>query len=111
MTKHYTFKSLFDQIKTQKSDFWRTSLYGVVATLLLLPIPMLIPLLIDEVLLEHPGKMIEIISDFLGSTETWIYIAVILILVLILRFLAFLFNNQKTFYATKITRHIVEFIA
>jgi len=106
MTKHYTFKSLYEQIKAQKSDFWCTSLYGVVATLLLLPIPMLMPLLIDEVLLEHPGKITEMISAFFGSTETWIYIAVILILVLILRLLAFFFNNQKTFYATKITEKI-----
>ncbi|WP_415407321.1 ABC transporter ATP-binding protein [Sulfurovum sp. CS9] len=106
MTKHYTFKSLYDQIKTQKSDFWRTSLYGIIATLLLLPIPMLIPLLIDEVLLEHPGKMIEMISSFFNSNETWVYIAVILVLILILRFMAFFFNNQKTFYATKITQKI-----
>ncbi len=106
MTKHYTFKSLYDQIKSQKSDFWRTSLYGVVATLLLLPIPMLIPLLIDEILLEHPGKMTEIISSFFHGNETWVYITVILVIVLILRFTAFFFNNQKTFYATKITQKI-----
>ena len=82
MTKHYTFRSLYEQIKAQKSDFWRTSLYGVVATLLLLPIPMLIPLLIDEVLLEHPGKMTEMISAFFGNSETWVYIFVILVIVL-----------------------------
>ena len=57
MTQHYTFKSLYRQIKTQKSDFWRTNLYGMAATLLLLPIPMLLPLLIDEVLLENPELM------------------------------------------------------
>ena len=106
MTGKYTFRTLYDQIKTQKSDFWRTSLYGVVATLLLLPIPMLIPLLIDEVLLEHPGKMTEMISASLGSSETWVYIGVILVIVLLLRFMAFFFNNRKTFYATKITQKI-----
>ncbi|MCO4846160.1 MAG: ABC transporter ATP-binding protein [Sulfurovum sp.] len=106
MTRNYTFKTLYKQIKTQKSDFWRTSLYGIMATLLLLPIPMLIPLLIDEVLLAHPGKMTEMISGFFGSSEVWVYIAVILIVVLTLRFLAFFFNNQKTFYATKITQKI-----
>ena len=106
MTGFYTFKTLYDQIKSQKSDFWRTSLYGIIATLLLLPIPMLIPLLIDEVLLEHPGKMTELISAFFGSNEIWLYIAVILVIVLILRFTAFFFNNKKTFYATKITQKI-----
>ena len=106
MTQKYTFKTLYEQIKTQKHDFWRTSLYGIIATLLLLPIPMLIPLLIDEVLLDHPGKMTEVISAFFGSSEVWLYIAVILVLVLILRFTAFFFNNKKTFYATKITQKI-----
>ena len=106
MTKYYTFKTLYEQIKTQKSDFLRTNFYGVTATLLLLPIPMLIPLLIDEVLLKHPGKMTEVISHFFGSSETWVYIAVILVSVLVLRFSAFFFNNKKTFYSTKITQKI-----
>ena len=106
MTGLYTFNTLYDQIKSQKSDFWRTSFYGIIATLLLLPIPMLIPLLIDEVLLEHPGKMTEMISAFFGSNQTWVYISVIVVIVLILRFTAFFFNNRKTFYATKITQKI-----
>ena len=106
MTGSYTFKTLYDQIKSQKSDFWRTSLYGIIATLLLLPIPMLIPLLIDEVLLEHPGKMTEMISSFFNSNEVWVYIAVILVIVSLLRFTAFFFNNKKTFYAAKITQKI-----
>ena len=104
MTGTYTYKTLYDQIKAQKSDFWRTSLYGIVATLLLLPIPMLIPLLIDEVLLGHSGKMTGFISTFFGYSEIWLYITVILFTVLILRFIAFLFNNQKNFYAAKISR-------
>ncbi len=106
MTGNYTFKILYHQIKSQKSDFWRTSFYGILATLLLLPIPMLIPLLIDEVLLEHPGKMTEIISALSDSSDIWVYISVILILVLMLRFTAFFFNNKKMFYAAKITQKI-----
>ena len=101
-----SYKTLYRQIRTQKSDFWRTNLFGIAATLLLLPIPMLIPLLIDEVLLGHPGEMTETISRFSGSSETWVYIVIILISVLILRFLAFFFNNRKTFYATRITQKI-----
>ncbi|HEY9190730.1 MAG TPA: ABC transporter ATP-binding protein [Sulfurovum sp.] len=106
MTGTYTFQTLYHQIKTQKRDFWRTSLYGIFATLLLLPIPMLIPLLIDEVLLAHPGKMTALISSFFGSSEVWVYIAVILTTVLLLRFSAFFFSNRKTYYATRITQKI-----
>jgi ATP-binding cassette subfamily C protein len=106
MTGSYTFKTLFTQVRAQKSDFWRTNLYGILATLLLLPIPMLIPLLIDEILLNHPGKMTEMISRFFTTPATWVYIAVILVVVLSLRVLAFFFNNRKTYYATKITQKI-----
>jgi len=106
MTQPYTFKSLYRQIKTQKGDFWRTNFYGVGATLLLLPIPMLIPLLIDEVLLEHPGKMTEMITSVFGSSETWLYIVVMLVIVLLLRFSAFFLNNKKSYYAMKITQKI-----
>ena len=106
MTKDYTFKSLYMQVKAQKSDFLRTSIYGMVTTLLLLPIPILLPLLIDEVLLKHPGKITEIITTLFGSSEVWIFIASILTAVIILRFIAFFFNNKKTFYATKITLKI-----
>ncbi len=106
MIKQYTFKTLYKQIKTQKNDFWRTNLYGIATTLLLLPVPILIPLLIDEVLLGHPGKMTELISSIFGSSETWIYIAVILFFMILLRFSAFFLNNKKTFYATKITEKI-----
>lgn len=106
MTRCYTFKTLYDQIKTQKGDFWRTNVYGILATLLLLPIPMLIPLLIDEVLLEHPGKMTMTLSVLFDTDETWVYITVILLIVLLLRFSAFFFNIKKTFYATRITQKI-----
>jgi len=106
MTGQYTFKTLYDQIKIQKQDFWRTNMYGILATLFLLPIPMLIPLLIDEVLLEHPGKMTDLISSVFGSSEVWVFIVVILLVVLFLRISAFILTNRKTFYSIKITQKI-----
>ena len=81
MTGSYSYKKLFEQIRAQKSDFWRTNLYGILATLLLLPIPMLIPLLIDEILLNHPGKMTETISRVFATPATWVYIAIMMMLV------------------------------
>ena len=106
MTSSYSFTTLFQQIRARKSDFWRTNLYGILATFLLLPIPMLIPLLIDEILLNHPGRMTETISRVFGTPAPWVYIAVILVVVVSLRFLAYFFNNRKTYYATKITQKI-----
>ena len=106
ISPHYTFKTLYDQIKSQKHDFWRTNMYGILATLFLLPIPMLIPLLIDEVLLGHPGKLTAYISSVVHDPQTWIYIVCVLLLVLFLRFFAFFFTNRKTFYSIKITQKV-----
>jgi len=106
MENNYTYKSVVNQIKTQKNDFFRTSVYGIVTTLLLLPIPMLIPLLIDEVLLKNTGKMTELISSFFVNPEVWVYIVILLGMVILLRVGAFYFNNKKTFYAIKITQKI-----
>jgi ATP-binding cassette subfamily C protein len=50
--------------------------------------------------------MTAIVSSFFGSQEIWLLIGVILLMVLTLRFLAFFFNNKKTFFATKITQNI-----
>ncbi|MEA2048674.1 MAG: ABC transporter ATP-binding protein [Campylobacterota bacterium] len=106
MTPYYSFKTLYNEVKAQKNDYWRSSLYGIVATLLLLPVPMLIPLLIDEVLLNNDGKITQAIATFFGRNEVWFYVSIVLAVIILLRFTAFFFNNKKTFYATKITQKI-----
>lgn len=106
MTKLYSMKLFKQQVFAQKKEFWATTLYGMVATLLLLPIPMLIPLLIDEVLLEHPGKMTAFLFSAFGNSEAWFLVLVIAILVIILRLGAFVFSNKQSFYAIQITQKI-----
>lgn len=106
MTRLYSLKRLRQQIFAQKKEFWATTLYGMVSTLLLLPIPMLIPLLIDEVLLGHPGNMTAFLSTAFGNSEAWFLVLVTVICVLILRMGAFVFSNKQSFYAIKITQKI-----
>ncbi|MBW1637008.1 MAG: ABC transporter ATP-binding protein, partial [Deltaproteobacteria bacterium] len=106
MEDRYSFKTLFVQISEQKGDFWRTNLYGIVTTLLLLPVPVLVPLLIDEILLNHPGRMTRTINRVLETPPVWAYIVIILTLILLLRLLAFISNNRKTYYAIKISQSV-----
>ena len=109
--KNFSLRPLLHYIKSQKSDFWHANLYTVLSTLALLPIPMLIPLLIDEVLLGHPGKMTAGMDKLLAALgmiqgEAWLYIAFILAVVMLLRLLGFVFSTAMAFYATKITQKI-----
>lgn len=106
MTKHYTHRTLFEQFLAQRKDFSRTTFFGILATLLLLPIPLLIPLLIDEILLGHPGKMTEVITQIFGYDEAWFLVSVTALLVLFLRMGAFVSTNKKSYHATKITQKI-----
>lgn len=107
---YYSFQTLYNEVKSEKNDYWRSSLYGIVATLLLLPVPMLIPLLIDAVLLNNEGKITQAIGTFFSRNEVWFSVSIVLAVIILLRVTAFFFNNKKTFYATKITQKIAYFL-
>ena len=106
MTKHYSLNTLLDYITAQKRELWLTNLYGVLATLFFLPIPILIPLLIDEVLLENPGKLTKYTDLLFGQQEVWFYLALTLLGVILLRLLVFVLTNAKIFHATTLTEKI-----
>jgi len=66
---------------------------------------MLVPLLIDEVLLDHPGKLTALMNRLFGaSAPTWVSIAAVLALIFVLRGSAFFCNNRKSFHSIKITQ-------
>ncbi len=104
MQQPVTFLSLWKMVRSQKKEFWKVNLLSVGSTLLFLPIPILIPLLIDEVLLHHPGKLVAAVETLFHSREPAVVIAVTLGTVLSLRFAVFLMNNRKTLYATRIVQ-------
>jgi ATP-binding cassette subfamily C protein len=96
LNKKITFRSLWHSLSAQRKTFWYSNLYGTFATLLFLPIPILIPLLIDEILLQHPGKLSDVFGTVLDTDEPWIVIAGTLLGVLLLRGAVFVLNNAKT---------------
>jgi ATP-binding cassette subfamily C protein len=102
----YSYRSLWEQIRSRPGEFWRLNLYGIAATLLLLPVPMLLPLLIDEVLLGHPGRLTEWMGRLTGSGAPWALIAGVTAAVLALRLLAFAASNRRSLYATRISQRV-----
>lgn len=75
------------------------NLIAIAATLVSIPIPLLIPLLVDEVLLEKKGWIVETIDRFGAITEPMIYIGIVLAVTIALRFLFFILSvvSQKFF--------------
>ena len=100
-----TLHDIIQQIKTQKQAFYKTNVYAVLSTLLLLPLPLLIPVLIDELLLNHPGKITHLASG-IGMTKEWQIVFAVTLLSVLFRSLAFYLNNQKSIYAASIIQKV-----
>lgn len=102
----YTFKHLIKEIKKYKKEFITAQIIALIATVISIPIPMLMPLLIDEVLLKKPGIWVESISKIFGSCSPFCYVIVTLSIVLILRSLFVGLNVAQTYFFEKITKDI-----
>ncbi len=102
----YTFKKLLNEIKQYKKEFISAQIIAVIATLISIPIPLLMPLLIDEVLLKKGGWWIDTINSFFGNCNVFCYVLITLIAVLILRSLFISLNIAQTYFFEKITKDI-----
>lgn len=94
-----TFKTLFTMILLGKRPLIWGNLIAVVATLISIPIPLLIPLLVDEVLLKKGGRLTEWIDIVAPWHEALVYIGIVLAVTITLRFLFFILSvvSQKYF--------------
>lgn len=85
------------------------NIIALLATIASVPVPLLLPLLVDEVLLHQPGVVVNTINQFTPSA--WhipaLYITVILALTLILRLSALVLNVWQTRQFTIIAKDII----
>lgn len=78
---------LITQVKNHKPRLIVANVIAIIATLISVPIPLLMPLMVDEVLLDQPASGLEMMNTFmLDSWQTPIgYIAMTLVLVVLMR--------------------------
>ncbi len=100
---------LITQVKKHKSKLILANIIALIATLISVPIPLLMPLMVDEVLLNQPGKGLDAMNSLLPTsmqTPTG-YIALTLLLVVIMRSasqaLSILQSRQFTLVSKTIT--------
>ncbi|MBW3696999.1 ABC transporter ATP-binding protein [Vibrio sp. T187] len=99
---------LITQVKKHKSKLLFANGIAVVATLLSVPIPLLMPLMVDEVLLNQPGSGLEMMNYLLPEyfqTPTG-YIALTLLLVILMRSLSQGFNILQSRQFTLVSKTI-----
>jgi len=85
--KIYDWKYILAVVKKHKKQLLLANLIAIVATLASIPVPLLMPLLVDEVLLNNPSIVVETINNItpLPWHSPLLYILFILALTLILR--------------------------
>ncbi|WP_406609344.1 ABC transporter ATP-binding protein [Agarivorans sp. JK6] len=105
----FTWATIRQQIFHYKKPLVYAHLIAILATLVSVPIPLMMPLLVDEVLLEKPGKAISVLQQVLpeGWHTATGYILTILLVVVCLRLSSLVIGvlqaRQFTFIGKKIS--------
>ena len=105
----YTWKYIYKIALEHKRELILAHVIAVLATVVSVPVPLLMPMLVDEVLLDKPGKAIATINQFFP--EHWhtpiLYIGAILVVSLVLRIIALIFNIIQARQFSSISKDII----
>ena len=107
--KPYDPRSLFSMVLQHRRRLVAANLIALAATLVSVPVPLLMPLLVDEVLLDKPGALVGMIDPFFA--EAWrgpvLYVTVILAVTVLLRVSGWLLTVWQMLLFSRISKGIV----
>lgn len=101
-----TSKSIFQEILKHKKKLLLANSVAILATLLVLPVSLLLPLLIDEVILGKEGWIIGNIDQYFTVTEPMYYILIVFLLTIGLKALGLLLSLLHIRVFTKISKEV-----
>ena len=108
MRDTYNIRYIFSVALEHKTALFKANIIAILATLCAVPIPLLMPLMVDEVLLNKPGFIVNTINQTLP--EFWHqparYLVFILLITMSLRLLSLIFNVWQTRQFTIIAKDI-----
>lgn len=83
------------------------NILAVAAALCSVPVPLLLPLMVDEVLLGQPGTIVATIDRLFGEAHSGIfYIGVVLAATVLLRVLSWVFGVSQLLFFLRISKHV-----
>ena len=104
----YTWQSIFAIVKQHKKPLVLANIIAIFAALVSVPVPLLMPLLVDEVLLEKPGKIVESLTSIFPSS--WLtpvsIIVIVMLLSMMLRLVALLLAVWQTRQFTRVAKEV-----
>jgi ATP-binding cassette subfamily C protein len=99
-------KYLWNLLLDKKKTLILGQIVTIIAILISVPIPLMLPALVDEVLLKKPDFFVNSIDSVFGGGDAFYYIAIITIVVIFLRFIHFVFTVIITKIFTSIAKYV-----
>ncbi len=106
MNDKITLKTIFNLILDKKPALIYGQVITILAILVSVPIPLMLPVMVDEVLLDKPGIFVNTINSTFGETTAFYYILIVTLSVIFLRFIYYLFTVILTKTFTKISKYV-----
>lgn len=109
MSKQYTWQSVFGIVREHRTDLISAHIVAILAAVASVPIPLMMPLLVDEVLLHQPGRLVGWLnSQFPAAWQgPVLYISAVLALTLALRLTALILGVWQGRSFTLIAKDVV----
>ncbi len=107
--QEYTWSELKQMVLAHRSQLLAANIIAVFGAIAAVPVPLLIPLLVDEVLLHQPAHAVTFINSLFP--QSWhgpvLYVLAILLLTLTLRLIALLLSVWQTWQFTCIAKNVI----
>ncbi len=105
----YNWQYILTIASEHKRELVYANIIAILATLANVPVPLLMPLLVDEVLLNNPATVVKTINSMTPDSwhEPMLYIIVILVLTLCLRLVAVVLNVWQSRQFTIIAKDVI----
>ncbi len=108
-TPHYRWRDILDMVSRHRRPLILAQIIAIMAAVTSVPIPLLMPLLVDEVLLNHPGAAVEFMNSLFPAD--WrgpiLYIMAMLALTLLLRLTSLLLSTFQIRQFSTISKDVI----
>ena len=104
--KFCSINNIVKQLLQQKRELIVGNIVAVMATLLIVTIPLFIPLIVDELLLGKEHHFIAFISEYIFTSDTKGYVLFVLFTILVLRLLSTILSIIQTKIFVGISKNI-----
>ena len=99
-------KTIFTLALHKKKAFVQGQIITLIAIIISIPVPLMLPMMVDEVLLHKPHYIVPTIDKLFGSGSAFYYIALVAVAVIFLRFLYYFLGVVTTKIFTAISKYV-----